>query len=362
MSEQPAIRWRESDIRLLRTAVRLYNTRLNKERKEFLANEERYKAAQLPNNVSVQEMRQSITTRKEFNQTVKQLEHYRKTGERFKLDKNTEKSLHATVRDVNKKIDRLQEQAKKKGLSGAQYPKKISANKLKELSKDKENVQRLIKDYKKFLHKGAEDLIELPNTQLNIKITKWQYYLMQEGIEEVNKNRALEREAKAQAEVKYGGKSAGYTQAQVGMDMQGELPDMQLYNKWTEYHDLDYKLQLIYRERQQGYWDAKTELARINYMQTVKDCLGNDPVGKRIIKEINKMPLEDFKRQLTEQQDLWELLYRFKEADNKARKEVLHLIWNEWFPDKDMDVWLAETEKNKAKREALKQKSTKKKR
>lgn len=364
MPRQPEIRWRESDLQELRRVVKNYNAKITRERNKLLKEEKRYQAAQLPKKASVKELRQAIGTRKEFKQELSTLQNYIKTCENYLIDGNTRKSLHATVRDFNMKIDKLQVKIKKEGLSGAQLPDKISAHKLKNLAKDKENLQRLIKEHKEFLHRGAEEMQELPNTQLNIKLTKWQYDLMQQGVEEVNKLRAQERKAWEQAEVKYNGKSAGYTRGeagQIGMDADGKLPDMTLYTKWAEYHDLKKKWELIIRERQKGYWDARTELARVNYMQTVKNCMGNDPVGRLIIREINKMPLEDFKRNLTEQGDLFDIQYRFKEEGNEsARTEILNRIWNEWFPDKDLDTWLAEDkalkQKRKAQREALKQK------
>ena len=339
MSQQPNIRWRESDNKELRRVVKNYNAKISREYKKLIAQEKRYDAANLPKKVSVKELKENIQTRKDFNKTLGDLRNFSKTGEKFVIDKVTQKSLTATVRDFNKKVDRLVADARKKGKPLSPYPDKISETDLKKLSRDKDNLTRLIKEHKEFLKRGSEQLVELPGTNLNVKLTKWQHKFMTEGIAEVNARRAQEREDWANTAVKYGGKPAGYTRGEIGMDMGGTLPDMNLYTKWTEPHDLKYKMRLIIKERQEGYWNARTELAKINYLETVKSALGNDPVGKLIIKKIEGMPIEDFKRTLTSDDDLFDLLYRIKmEKDESMRTQLLNTVWNEWYPGTDMDT------------------------
>lgn len=341
MSKQYHIRWRESDNEALRKAVKNYNAKITRDKKKLLAQEKRYEAANLPKKVSIKDLRQEIQTRKDLNKTLGELRNFSKTGDKFVIDKVTQKSLTATVRDFNKKVTRLTETAHKKGKPVSPYPDTIDETDLKKLARDKQNLTRLIKEHKEFLHRGAEELVELPGTNLNVKLTKWQHKLMTEGIEEVNARRAQEREEWGKTAVKYGGKSAGYTRGEIGMDMGGTLPDMSFYTKWTEPHDLKYKMRLIIKERQEGYWTARTDLARINYIETVKDAFGNDPVGQLIIKKVEGLPIEDFKRVLSSDDDLFDLQYGFKiEKDETRRTELLNRIWNEWFPDTDLQTEL----------------------
>ena len=336
MRRQPQIRWRESDLNELRRITKNYNAKISRQRDKLIAEEKRYQAANLPKKASVRELRKSIETRKDFQRELATMQNYIDTGEKFLTSPQKKKSLHATVRDFNTKVDRLRKVAKTAGERAA-LPEKISSDDLLKTARTPQDLDRLIKDHKQFLKKGSEEIVELPDTQLNVKMTKWQYKLMQEGIEEINEARAKEREAWEKAELKYKGKPVGYTRAQVGMDSEGEFPPMNLYTKWTDYSDLRKKFQLILRERQKGYWDARTELARINYLETMEYAIGNDPVGKILMKQIKGMPLEDFKRTLTESGDLFDLLYRFKEeGDPATRDALLNGIWNEWNPDSDM--------------------------
>ena len=196
---------------------------------------------------------------------------------------------------------------------------------------------RDIKTYKGFLKRGAEKIEELPDTKFNIKITRWQKETMEQSIGEINKARAEELEAWRANEVKYGGRSAGYTQGQARMndgDFEGLSP-MKMYNYSSTYGEMREKFRLIMRERQPGYWEARTELARINYTEKLDQVIGNHPIGKILLKQIKSMPLGDFKRVLKSEDDLFVLLYKL-EMHPENYDRILQEVWGEWNPDTDM--------------------------
>ena len=89
------------------------------------------------------------------------------------------------------------------------------------------------------------------------------------------------------------------------------------------------------RESQDGYWDARTELARINYTELLDRTLGNDPIGKMLLRHVKSLPLEDFKRVLKSEDDMWVLLYELRKQPENYQT-LLEEIWNEWLPEKDM--------------------------
>ena len=336
MSGQNSIRWRESDLKELRRLTKNYNAKIARQRKKLIAEDKRYQASQLPPKASVRELRQAIETRRDYKRELDNLQNFIDTGVKFKVDANTRKSLNATVRDFNAKVDRLTAKARTQG-EKASLPEKLDADELLKNASSPEALKRDIKDYKGFLKRGAEKLEELPDTKHNIKLTRWQKETMEQRLEEINLARAQELEDWRATEVKYGGKSAGYTQGQARMDNGDfdEFEPMKLYNYSSTYSDMREKFRVMIRESQPGYWTARTELARINYTEKLDSLIGNHPVGKMLLSQINGLDLTDFKRVLKGEDDLFLLLYELeRHPDNYER--VLQEIWSEWNPDTDM--------------------------
>lgn len=356
MARQSSIRWRESDLAELRRTVKNYNAKINRQRKKLIEADERYQASQLPSKASVRELRKAIETRQDYNTHMGEMQNFLETGLRFKVDSNTKKSLHATVRDFNAKIDRLTAKAKTQG-ERASLPRKITEEDILKRARTKEGLKTELQMYKGFMRRGAEERVELPDTKFNIKLTRWQKETMETMVEKVNEARAIEKELRQTADIKYGGKKAGYTRAQVGMntDPYSEYNPMKLYAYSDSYSDIRARYDLMLREVQPGYWDARTELARINYLELMEEAIGNDPIGKILLKQIKEKPLTDFKRVLLEDDDLFPHLYDIIFAGRKDPEFVhsakystlLETVWKEW-NDTDMQEALDEHLNKKA--------------
>lgn len=336
MPRQSKIRYRENDLAELRRVVKNYNAKLARQRTKLIEQDQRYQASQLPKKASVRELREAIGTRAEFNKELARMQNYISTGDRFTIDQNTQKSLYATTRKFNAKLDRLYVKAKTQG-DRASLPERLDPEELKKIASSKEELKSMLRDYKGFLKRGAEELVELPESKHNIKLTKWQKSVMEERLATINENREKELQAWRETSVKYGGKEAGYTQGQARMDDGDfdEFKPMNLYNYSSTYTDMREKMRLIMRESQEGYWDARTELARINYTEKLDRILGDHPIGKMLLKKIKGLELDDFKRTLKGEDDLFLLLYELeKHPDNYDI--ILKEIWNEWSPEQDM--------------------------
>ena len=160
---------------------------------------------------------------------------------------------------------------------------------------------------------------------------------MEKTEKEINIAREKERQEWLETEVKYGGKKAGYTQGQARMD-KGDYEKFYPMHAFTEsqdYTDLHSKLRTMMRERQPGYWERRTELAKINYVEKLKQIVGNHPIGKKIIVHVNRLPTSDFKRTLLGDDDIFALIYEL-ERHPENFESVLEQIFGEWFPEKDM--------------------------
>lgn len=342
MSGRNNIRWRESDLNELRRLVKNHNAKIARQRRKLIDADERYKASQLPPKASVKELRQSIQTRRDFREATTSLQNFIDTGLKFKVDSNTKRSLTATVRDFNDKIDRLHSRAKTQG-ERASLPEKLDADELLRNASSKEALIRDIRDFKGFLRRGAEKLEELPDTKHNIKITRWQKETMERRLEEINEARQRELEEWRRTQVKYGGRDTGYTQGELRMDTGDfdEFEPMKMYNYSSTYSDMREKFKVMLRESQPGYWDARTELARINYTEKLDSVIGNHPIGKMLLSQIKALELSDFKRTLKGEDDLFLLLYELeRQPDNYDM--LLEEIWGEWNPDVDMNEALDE--------------------
>lgn len=336
MSKPSSIRWRESDLQELRRLTKNFNAKIARQRKKLIEQDQRYQAAQLPSKKSVRELRQAIGTRRDFNRELGEMQHFIDTGIPFRVDATTRKSLTATVRDFNAKVDRLSAKAKTQGERAA-LPERLTEEGLLRTASSVDALRRDLKTYKGFLRRGAEQLEELPESKHNIKLTRWQKETMEQRLGEINEARARELEEWRKTEVKYGGKPTGYTQGQARMDTgdYDEFEPMKMYNYSSTYSDMREKFRLMMRESQEGYWDARTELARINYTEKLDRIMGDHPIGKMLLKQIKGLELSDFKRTIKGEDDLFLLLYELeRHPDNYDT--LLEEIWNEWNPDTDM--------------------------
>lgn len=347
MKKQPKIRWKEKDYEELRRITKNYNAKINRKRKELLGNEKRYDASQLPEKASFKELKKNIQTRAELNAELERMERYIKTEAKYKLDKRTEKYLDDTVEAFNKKIDKVRRDIKKK-YTGADVtkrqgeltalPQKLNKKVLLKTIQTKEDLKQFLKEHREFLKDGAEEIVELPKSKFNLKMTKWQKEWTESKLELINKARDAERKAWDEAEVKFGGKSAGYTRAEVGMNKgDHDIRDMKLYSYSSTYTDIKDKINLMIREMQPGYWDARTNLAKFNYLDKLNSVMNNHSIGKLLYEHISNLDVNDFKRVLTSEDNLWLKLYELEQQDTEAGfLSALSEVWDEWFPDKDM--------------------------
>lgn len=338
MSRQNSIRWRESDLAELRRLAKNYNAKITRQRRKLIESDQRYQASQLPQKVSVRELRQDIGTRKDFNAELKRMQNFIDTGVKFNLDGNTKKSLQATVRDFNAKVDRLSEKAKSQGARAA-LPEKLNADELLKNASSPEHLKSQLRDFKGFLKRGAEKLVELPDTKHNIKLTQWQKETMEQMRIGINEARKAEQQLWKDAELTRGDVKTGITRSEYRMQKGKfeEYDPISLYNYSSTYGDMREKFKLMLRESSgEEYWRARTELSRLNYLKFAEENISYHPMGEEIIKYVESLPIERFKRVLLTEEDLYGDLYDARINPDKL-DIVVRKIWNEWRPDDDYD-------------------------
>lgn len=330
----------------LRRKLKNYNSKLAREKKKEMAKGEDASYRRLAQldiaKKSIKDLEAEIITKHDYNKIVRELDYVSKSkiGATYYLDKKTEKSLLALERDFNKKIER--EAKKIDGRQKASLPEKISARDLALDSWDRETLQSGIKVYREFLSKGAEKLVKVPrdNSNYTTYVTEWELKAAERFAEEANKTISKERAIRDATEVKYGGKEAGYTRGQVGMNKgDHDIPDAQAYTDSTNSRGIHLRLKQNYRKRSDKFYDVVAWNDRRRYIKMIDDYIGDTAEGTVLKETLNKVPLNDFKRALISEADIWHDLYELRDVvesgdisiyESDAFRRALEKIVSPW--------------------------------
>ncbi len=343
MSRRSRIFSDPSDLKELRRITKNYNAKIEREKKKLLDQGKVFQAASLPQRKSVRNMKGrkkqqgTIKTRKDYDKQIAEMENYITTGNRYIIDKNTDRMIHATVRDFNTQVDKLRKNYKGR----AAIPEKISREKLLRDATSKKQLKKNLKDYQKFYKdKESQKLLDVPDNKHNIKVTKWQDDLMKERKTGIDARREEQKQKFLDTEVKYMGKKAGYSQRRYKEEMyEDRFNPLNLYNYSMDHAGLREKLNLIMRESNEDYYNARTELARLNYIGKLEQIFGDSEIGKHIIKKVKSLSTDEFYRELKGDDDLFALLYE-ADKDPDRMSQIYEQIWSEWFPDKPLEDFI----------------------
>ena len=80
-----------------------------------------------------------------------------------------EKELQRVVKNYNAKLSRL---AKKNPEMKNALPDRVSAAQLRDMIETRQDLNRELNSLRRFSQKGAEELVEVPDNDYNLKITK----------------------------------------------------------------------------------------------------------------------------------------------------------------------------------------------
>lgn len=200
--------------------------------------------------------------------------------------------LNRVVKNFNAKLNRL---AKKNPQTKNVLPDKISAAQLKELINTRQDLKRELNALKRFSKRGAEEIIEVPENDYNLKITKWQKTEMNRRIAIINRRRKDRLERLANIEATSRGESLGYKRSDIGMGKATEisLSPMNAFTRRMNQRDLKMKWKGIMVESQSDYFTEKDYRLRDNYIKALTENFNINDV-QDIIDEIMEMDINDF--------------------------------------------------------------------
>lgn len=249
----------------------------------------------------------------------------------IRWQQSDDEELRKAVKNFNAKIDRL---AKKDPKSKSALPEKVTVRQMKELVSTRQDLKREINSLRRFSKRGAEELVEVPDSYYNLKVTKWQKEDMNRRAAVINRRRNARRQEIADIEMTDRGKSLGYTRGQLGMGKADEvaLEPMKVFTPKMTYTDMRKKMDVIRNESQSTYWNRREIMMMNNYIKSLKENFSeNDPDVKSIIEAIENMDFKQFYKIWQAEGGNFEMSYP---GDTDEEKKYIKALKSTWLPKK----------------------------
>ncbi len=235
------------------------------------------------------------------------------------------KELKRVVKNYNAKITRL---AKKNPQIENVLPEKVTATQLKELINTRQDLKRELNALKRFSKRGAEEIVIVPGTDYNLKITKWQKTEMNRRVAIINKRRKKRLEDIANLEMTSRGEKLGYKRSELGMGKATEvsLSPMNAFTRRMSQSDLKMKWRGIQRESQSDYFTQKDYRLRDNYIKALKQNYNENDISD-VIDSISSMDIKEFLNKFEEEGGTLEFAYPPNKEQYKGYVTALKSTW-----------------------------------
>lgn len=237
-----------------------------------------------------------------------------------------EAELKRVVKNFNAKLTRL---AKKDPTNKNALPERVSAAQLRDMIETRQDLNRELNALRRFSQKGAEELVDVPENDYNLKMTKWQKKEMKLMEAVANRKRKERRERIADIDMTSRGEDLGYKKGQIGMGKaeQVSLDPVRAFTPSMNRRDLQKKYRKLRKEAQSTYWDKRDEVMRTNYIKSLTDNFNPEDIND-IVEKIEGMEFEEF-RKIFEAEDLssFELNYPPDSVQYQKYLSGLRAIW-----------------------------------
>lgn len=234
------------------------------------------------------------------------------------------KEIARVVKNFNAKVNRLAKQ--NPDLAGI-LPEKVSTKQLKNLINTRQDLNRELNALKRFSKKGSEEIVIVPDTEYELKITKWQKTEMNRRIGIINRKRKARLEEIESIEMKSRGKNLGYTRGQLGMGKAEEisLQPMTAFYRTMGNRDLKKRWQSILVQSQSDYFTKRDFQVRDNYIKGLLENYNSYDI-QDIVDTIEKMDIKDFLQTFQEEGGTFEFIY----PDPEKEKEYVNYLRTTW--------------------------------
>lgn len=260
-----------------------------------------------------------------------------------------EKELARVVKNFNAKLTRLKKNpqlletdyTRKHGISRqsmlSALPDKVSVKELKQLINSRQDLNRELNALKRFSKRGAEQIRIVPNTEYNLKITKWQNTEMNRRVGIINRRRKKRLQDLINLEMTDRGELLGYTRGDFGMGRQEELQlrPMNAFTRSMTQTGLNKKFKTIMQEIQSDYYTKEDYALRENYLKGIKENYNWEDV-QDVYEHISKMDIREFIDTFNSEGGNFEIASPDGRLDIKAReyKGYETALRSTWMPNK----------------------------
>lgn len=237
-----------------------------------------------------------------------------------------EAELKRVVKNFNAKLTRLE---KKDPKNANALPERISAAQLRDMIETRQDLNRELNALRRFSERGAEELVEVPDNDNNLKITKWQKKEMTRREVIVNQKRKRQLERVADIEMTSRGKSLGYKKGDIGMGKieQIELDPVRAFTPSQNRRDVNKRFRQLRKESISTYWDKRNELMRSAYVSEIEKNFPQEMV-KDVVDKIREMDFDEFRKVFeAEDQHKFQFNYPLNKDDQKKYSTALRSIW-----------------------------------
>lgn len=242
----------------------------------------------------------------------------------IRWSQSDEKELQRVVRNFNAKVTRL---AKKNPEMKNALPDKVSAAQLRGMIKTRQDLNRELNALRRFSQKGAEEIVEVPDNDYNLKITKWQKEEITRRVATINRTRKQRLKKMEETEATQGGKGLGYSAApMMGKASKLSISPIKGFTKGMNRADLKKRYAQLLKESQSGYWSARDEQTRQNYIKAMLHNFNKGDV-EHIIEKIENMDIEEFRSKFDSDSGKFETVYTNDQDEYMAALSELESIW-----------------------------------
>lgn len=235
------------------------------------------------------------------------------------------KEINRVVKNFNSKINRL---AKQNPSIASILPERVSGKQLKEIINTRQDLKRELNALKRFSKRGSEEIVNVPNSEYDLKITSWQRTEMNRRIGIINRRRKSRLEQLENVEMTSRGESLGYTRGQLGMGKAEvvALQPMTAFYRTMGYKDIKKRWESILHQSQSDYFTKRDYQVRDNYIIGLKQNYNEEDI-KDIIDKIEHMDIKDFLNTFNQEGGTFEFLYPNSEMESEYINS-LRTTWN----------------------------------
>lgn len=246
----------------------------------------------------------------------------------IRWSENDSKELARSVRNFNAKVKRLEEKYKD---SDVIIPERLSVKELREIITTRRDLQRELKSLQRFTQRGSEKIVDIPNTNNNIQMTKWQREEMSKRAKLINDKRYYRRQKLESQPLSSQGKPLGYTKGDIGMGKveANQLRPTKAFTKSMDKYSISEKMKHLMRESQSDYWRKRDILMRENFIKALEENFNPKDI-KDVVEQIRNMDINKFKEKLISDPEDFNTAYP---PDDEQYQGYLNQLKSTWIPD-----------------------------